>query len=108
MRLVKESKLEPFYVFVAPPRYVDLLLRLQGRGSETPEAIKSRLSAAKEEIKYAKQPGVHDAFVVNDDVDRAYQVFKRLALGEATYGDELPELEMPEEDEFLKQLDGNS
>lgn len=93
VRLVKASHLKPFYLFVAPPSYADLLPRLTGRGTETPEAIEARLAAAKNEIKYAQEPGVHDAFVVNDDIDRAYEVFKSIALGESVQGDPMPEFE---------------
>lgn len=68
-----------------------------GRGSENPDSIAARLAVAKKEIKYAQEPGFHDAFVVNDDVDRAYEVFKRIALGETTEGDPMPNLEVPED-----------
>ncbi|PVF93819.1 putative GUK1-guanylate kinase [Serendipita vermifera] len=97
VRLVKQSHLKPFYLFVAPPRFSDLAERLQGRGSETPETIASRLEAAKNEIRYAQEPGAHDAIVVNDDVERAYQVFKAFALDEeGVEGDQMPEFEMPD------------
>ncbi|KIM32021.1 hypothetical protein M408DRAFT_15003 [Serendipita vermifera MAFF 305830] len=97
VRLVKASHLKPFYLFVTPPSYEELLPRLTGRGTETSEAIEARLAAAKKEIKYAKEPGVHDAFVVNDDVERAYEVFKNIALGESVEGDPMPNLELPED-----------
>ncbi|KAG8818497.1 hypothetical protein FRC17_010812 [Serendipita sp. 399] len=97
VRLVKESKLDPFYLFIAPPKYADLVNRLTGRGTETQEAIEARLNAAKAEIRYAQEPGVHDAIVVNDDVERAYRVLERIALGESVEGDPFPDLEMPED-----------
>jgi guanylate kinase len=83
---------------VSPPTYADLLPRLRGRGSETEEAINARLAAAKEEIQYAQEPGVHDAFVINDDLDRAYEVFRSIALGESTKGDDLPDFELPDDE----------
>jgi guanylate kinase len=82
---------------VSPPKYADLLPRLKGRGSESEEAIKARLEAAKEEIRYAQEPGAHDAFVINDDLDRAYEVFRSIALGESVKGDDLPDFELPGE-----------
>ena len=97
MRLVKASHLDPFYLFITPPKYSELLERLKGRGTETEEAVASRLAAAKGEIRYAHEPGVHDAVVVNDDVDRAYRVFEKIALGESIEGDPFPDLEVPED-----------
>lgn len=38
---------------------------------------------ALKEIAYAKQPGVHDLVIVNDDVERAYSLLEKIALGEA-------------------------
>jgi guanylate kinase len=38
------------FVFVAPPSLEDLAKRLVGRGTETVEQIKKRLSNAKDEI----------------------------------------------------------
>jgi guanylate kinase len=70
---------------------------LQGRKSETSESIAKRLETAKNEIRYAQEPGVHDAIVVNDDLERAYQVFKAFALDEEDVeGDLMPEFEFPE------------
>ena len=94
---MKASQLQPFYLFIAPPSYADLLPRLTGRGSESPESIADRLAAAKEEIKYAQEPGVHDAVIVNDDVERAYEVFKKIALGESLEGDPMPNLEIQDD-----------
>jgi guanylate kinase len=83
---------------VSPPTYADILPRLKGRGSETEETIKARLAAAKEEIRYAREPGAHDAFVINDDLDRAYEVFRSIALGECVKGDDLPDFELPDDE----------
>ena len=65
-----------------------------GRGTESAESLKKRLDTALVELAFAKQPGIHDAVVINDDLERAYQVFKRLALGETRAGDVLPDLDM--------------
>jgi guanylate kinase len=53
------------------------------------------LDAAIKEIKFAQTPGVHDAVVVNDTLDRAYELFKRIALGETLKGDRLPQFDLP-------------
>ena len=49
---VKESKLEPYYCFIAPPSKEDLEKRLRGRGTETEEQIKTRLGNAAKELEY--------------------------------------------------------
>ncbi|KAG8864414.1 hypothetical protein FRC20_010228 [Serendipita sp. 405] len=97
VRLVKASKLDPFYLFISPPKYADLVSRLTGRGTETSEAIQARLDTAKAEIRYAQEPGAHDAIVVNDDIERAYSILEKIALGESVEGDSFPDLEMPED-----------
>lgn len=70
-----------------------LRARLQNRGTETPAIVQKRLATALKEIQYAKEPNVHDLIIVNDDIDRSYEVFKRVALGETVTGDTLPSLD---------------
>jgi guanylate kinase len=84
--------MDAFYLFVAPPSKETLGDRLKGRGTETEEAVQSRLQAAIAEIQYAQQPNIYDAVVVNDELDRAYDVFKKIALGEAREADPMPAL----------------
>jgi guanylate kinase len=45
------------------------------------------------EIQYAKEPNVHDVVIINDDLDKAYESFKKVALGEKIAGDVLPPLD---------------
>ena len=93
VRLIKQASIEATYLFIAPPSFTTLHQRLTGRGTETQESISKRLDAAIKEIKFAQTPGVHDAVVVNDTLDRAYDLFKRIALGETLEGDPLPQYE---------------
>jgi guanylate kinase len=52
------------------------------------------MATALKEIAYAKQPGVHDLVIVNDDLDRAYNLLEKIALGEENVtADELPPLD---------------
>jgi guanylate kinase len=67
--------------------------RLLGRGTETDASAKKRLDTAIREIAYAKEPNAHDIVIVNDDLDRAYEQFKKVALGERIVGDALPSLD---------------
>ena len=55
-------------VFIKPPSIEALRRRLEGRGTETPEAIQMRLDKAEYEMSFAPQ---FDAVIVNDDLERA-------------------------------------
>jgi len=66
------------YVFVAPPSVAELEARLRGRGTETEASIAKRVGAAADEIqKAAALSGGWDAWVVNDDLDRAFAHLSR-------------------------------
>lgn len=69
-----------------------LRARLQSRGTETDASVQKRLATALKEIQFAKEPNVHDLVIINDDLDRAYDLFKRVAQGEKVVGDALPPL----------------
>ena len=64
------------YVFVAPPSTEALLERLRGRGTETEEKIQVRVANAAKEIEKAGKMW-WDAWVLNDDLDRAFEQLKR-------------------------------
>lgn len=93
VRQIKNTDLNPVYCFIAPPTLSALRARLRGRGTETEASVQKRLSAALKEVEFAKEPGVHDVVIVNDDLDRAYELFKKVALGESIEGDRLPPLD---------------
>ncbi|KAI0047237.1 guanylate kinase [Auriscalpium vulgare] len=92
VRQIKQTDLNPVYLFISPPSLAALRERLTSRGTETEVAVEKRLGTALVEIEYAKEPGVHDLVIVNDDLDRAYELFKKVALGEHVEGDSLPPL----------------
>lgn len=85
--------MNPLYVFISPPSLASLKSRLKGRGTESDESVAKRLAIALKEIAFAKQPGVHDLVIVNDDVDRAYNLLEKIALGENVTADALPPLD---------------
>lgn len=93
MRQIKASNLDPIYLFISPPSLSALRSRLQGRGTETEASVQKRLATALKEIQYAKEPNVHDLVIVNDNLDRAYELFKKVALGENIETDALPPLD---------------
>ncbi|KAL7413627.1 guanylate kinase [Mrakia frigida] len=86
--------LNPIYLFISPPSFASLRTRLTSRGTESPESLQARLDAAKGELEYAvSEQGKADVVVVNDDLERAYGLFKRVALGEVMgegEGDSVP------------------
>ncbi|EJD47928.1 guanylate kinase [Auricularia subglabra TFB-10046 SS5] len=91
VRSVKQTDLNAVFLFVAPPSAAALRSRLVGRGTETEESVAKRLAAAHAELAYART-GAHDVVIVNDDLDRAYALFKRVALGEPDVpSDTIPE-----------------
>ena len=59
---------ESVQIFIAPPDPADLRRRLEGRGTDSDEAIDTRLEMAEQEL--AAQ-GDFDHRIVNDDLDRA-------------------------------------
>jgi len=54
VKQVKQTDLNPHYVFILPPSIEELECRLRDRGTETEESIQRRLQAAKEEIAYGE------------------------------------------------------
>ncbi|KAL7280816.1 guanylate kinase [Trametes coccinea BRFM310] len=92
VRQIKGTNLNPVYLFISPPSLTVLRERLQGRGTESEASVAKRLATALKEIEYAKE-GAHDLVIVNDDLDRAYEKFKRVALGEPIESDPLPPLD---------------
>ena len=67
-RAVRSLGLPTFQVFIAPPDMAELRRRLEGRASESPEALKQRLERADREMG---QKDAYDAVVVNHTVDGA-------------------------------------
>ena len=59
---------EAITVFLAPPSWDELVNRLTGRGTESPEAVERRLATARTEM--AAQNEFHHV-VVNSEVDQA-------------------------------------
>ena len=55
-------------LFIQPPSVEELRRRLEGRGTDTPEAIENRLAKAEYELTFASQ---FDHIVVNDDLSTA-------------------------------------
>ena len=67
-RQVRAAMPQAHLVFLAPPSWEELVRRLTGRGTESPERVARRLELAREEMAAEAE---FDETVVNDDVERA-------------------------------------
>jgi guanylate kinase len=70
---------ESVLVFIAPPSPETLRERLEGRGTDDPEAIAERLKTAELELAAAEE---FKHVVVNDEVERAADELERIVRGE--------------------------
>jgi len=66
-------------VFIAPPSLEELERRLRGRGTESPESLRTRLSAAAGEIACAPE---YQHTIVNDEPERAARELMGIILGQ--------------------------
>lgn len=69
-RQVRETLPAATQVFLAPPSWEELVSRLRGRGTETPEQMARRLRTARRELAAQAE---FDAVVVNDTVERSVE-----------------------------------
>jgi guanylate kinase len=67
-RQVRRTMPGAFFVFLAPPSWDEMVRRLVGRGTETPEERARRLDTARDELEAEAE---FDVTIVNDDVHRA-------------------------------------
>jgi guanylate kinase len=74
-RQVRAAMPESVQVFIAPPDPEALRARLEGRGTDSAEAISERLRVAEEEL--AARGEFHHV-VVNDDIERAAGELERI------------------------------
>ena len=65
-RLVRQSMPDARLVFLAPPSWEELVRRLTGRGTESPDVIERRLAAAKVELAAEAE---FDVTLVNTSVE---------------------------------------
>jgi len=63
---VKESAPEAILIFLQPPSWEELVSRLEGRGTDSPERRAARLALAQEELA---QAGIFDHSLVNERVE---------------------------------------
>ncbi len=67
---VKESAPEATLIFLQPPSWEELVSRLEGRGTDSPERRAARLALAQEELA---QAGLFDISLVNERVEEVVE-----------------------------------
>ncbi len=78
-RQVRDRVPDAVKVFVVPPTLEELRRRLEGRGTESAEAIEGRLARARQEYGEAT---FYDYIIVNDDIDVAAQELNSIITAE--------------------------
>jgi guanylate kinase len=66
-------------VFILPPSMAELERRLRGRASETEDTLRRRYAIAEREIEHY---ALFDYVIVNDDVQRAFDELRSIAVAE--------------------------
>lgn len=82
-RAVRAAVPEAVSIFVLPPSGEELVRRLTGRGTESPEVLRRRLMTARNEIRAVEE---FDYVIVNDDVDRAVDAVETILAAESRRG----------------------
>jgi guanylate kinase len=76
-RQVRANMPEAFLVFLAPPSWEELVRRLTGRGTESPEVVQRRLDTARVELAAEKE---FDVTLVNTSVHEVCDELLRLMV----------------------------
>jgi guanylate kinase len=66
---VRRQRPDALLLFILPPAMEVLLERLRRRGREGEQAIQRRYREHEREVRQARDSGVYDAFLVNDELD---------------------------------------
>lgn len=67
---IKKNMPQAFAIFILPPSESVLLQRLRNRQREDESVIQKRFAKATAEIDQARQSGIYDRFIVNDDLQK--------------------------------------
>lgn len=76
---LKVNQVAGVNIFILPPSFKELRIRLEGRGSDSPDVIEKRLINARAEIR---QAGWYDYIIVNDVFSRAVEDLKSVVIAE--------------------------
>jgi guanylate kinase len=80
-RQIKSRYPETATILILPPSMEELERRIRGRGLDAEEQVVLRLANARREVESWPQ---FDFLVVNDDVDRAFDLMRSIVLAEAS------------------------
>ena len=72
---LKKMGIKTISIFILPPSIYELKKRIQNRNTDSKEDIKSRLSKAKDEMKFAKK---FDYQIINDDLKKTVKQINRI------------------------------
>ena len=75
----KAGSNRPITIFITPPSYEDLCVRLKKRGGIEDAELNKRLNTAYNEIK---KSAVYDYIITNDDLNEAYLKLKSIVIAE--------------------------
>jgi guanylate kinase len=87
-RQVRGTMPEALFVFLKPPSWEELVRRLVGRGTETPEERERRLETARGELAAESE---FDVTIVNHEVNAAAEELVALMTGSQRAAEDLPE-----------------
>ncbi|XP_072110234.1 guanylate kinase isoform X2 [Mobula birostris] len=82
VRNIKKTDLSPIYLSIQPPSFEVLEERLRQRKTESAESLQKRLSAAKLDMEFSKQPDMFDVVIINDHLEDAYSQLRSVLLEE--------------------------
>ena len=71
--LVRDKYPDMLGIFILPPSEESLLTRLRQRGREDESAIQRRFRESTVEMQRARDNGIYNAFVINDDLSAAIE-----------------------------------
>jgi guanylate kinase len=83
-RQVRQRTSDSVGVFVLPPSYEVLAVRLRGRNQDPPASIERRLATARAEVDAV---GEYDYVVINDDLDRCVNEIAAIVSAERSRRD---------------------
>ncbi|GAB5361237.1 hypothetical protein AAMO2058_000696200 [Amorphochlora amoebiformis] len=75
LQLFQHKDIQPLFCFIKPPSYQELERRLKDRGTEDSKKIETRLTRAKEELKFIESPDgdFFQVVFVNDNLEKSFE-----------------------------------
>jgi guanylate kinase len=77
VKLIKETSLNPIFIFMKPPSMEVLEQRLRGRNTESEESLQKRLLTAKAEMEYGILQYMLQFFIIYSPFNESDSLFFR-------------------------------